>query len=135
MSANFIGTGNLGSKPTLRFVPIEGEEDRPVCELRIFFDRSKPDGEGGYEDIGGFWLTVNVWSKRAEAAAKHLTKGARVKVEGRLRQDRWEDKESGEPRAEIKLDADDVTLDLSRIEQVRFVAKADSGEASNSTGS
>lgn len=133
MSANFNGTGNLGNAPTLRYVPVEDEE-RPVCEFRVFFDRSKPDGEGGYEDIGGFWMTVNVWGKRAEAAAKHLAKGARVKIEGRLRQDNWEDKETGEPRVEIKLDADDVTLALSRIEQVRFVAKADTGETGDNTG-
>lgn len=126
MSANFNGTGNLGNTPTLRHVRVE-DEDRPVCEFRVFFDRSKPDGEGGYEDIGGFWLTVNVWGKRAESAAKHLAKGARVKVEGRLRQDSWKDKETGESRVEIRLDADDVTLALSRIEQVRFVPKVEAG--------
>ncbi|MBL3601258.1 MAG: single-stranded DNA-binding protein [gamma proteobacterium endosymbiont of Lamellibrachia anaximandri] len=127
MSANFNGTGNLGNTPSLRHVRVEDEE-RPVCEFRVFFDRSKPDGEGGYEDIGGFWLTVNVWGKRAEAAARHLAKGTRVKVEGRLKQDSWEDKESGEPRVEIRLDADDVTLALSRIEQVRFMPKSETSE-------
>ena len=129
MSANFRGTGNLGSAPTLRHVPVEGEE-RPVCELRVFFDRRKPDGDGSYEDIGGFWLTINIWGKRAIPAAKHLVKGARIKVEGRLRQDSWKDKETGEPRTEIKLDADDVTLTLSRIEQVKFMPKTESGETS-----
>ncbi len=132
MSANFNGTGNLGNTPTLRHVRIEDEE-RPVCEFRVFFDRSKPDGEGGYQDIGGFWLTVNVWGKRAQAVARHLAIGARVKVVGRLRQDSWEEKETGEPRVEIRLDADDVTLALSRIEQVRFVPKAQTGETGDAT--
>ncbi len=52
---------------------------------------------------------------------------------GRLRQDSWEEKETGEPRVEIRLDADDVTLALSRIEQVRFVPKAETGETGDAT--
>ena len=38
--------------------------DSTVAELRVYFDRSVPDGDGGFEDRGGFWLTANLWGEQ-----------------------------------------------------------------------
>ncbi|MGH8625351.1 MAG: single-stranded DNA-binding protein [Gammaproteobacteria bacterium] len=126
MSNHFIGRGNLGANPDLKQITVEGEP-RTVTELRVYFDRQVPDGNGGFEDRGGFWLPVHLWGPRGESVAKLLPKGARVRVEGTLVQDTWEDKD-GETVSRIEVQADSIDLDLSRVEAVTFRAK---GQAEN----
>ncbi|MBK6744191.1 MAG: single-stranded DNA-binding protein [Hydrogenophilales bacterium] len=122
MSNTFVGTGNLGATPVLKHVQVNGE-DRAVCELRVFIDEYGRDAQGELQQTGGFWLSGSIWDRRAEAAAKLLRKGARVRVEGRLRQEIWEDK-AAETQSEFRLAVDDVFLTLSRIESVQFKVKA-----------
>lgn len=117
MSNNFRGRGNLGDNPSLKYVPVAGEQ-RAVCELRVYFDRSVPDNEGGFTDRGGFWLDVTVWDIRGEQLARTLSKGTRVCAEGVLVQESWNDKVSGEARSKFVLQADHVDLDLMRVELV-----------------
>ncbi len=127
MSNAFVGTGNLGAAPVLKQVQVNGE-DRAVCELRVFFDEYSRDAQGELQQSGGFWLTGSIWDRRAEAAAKLLRKGARVRVEGRLRQEMWQDKATAETQSEFRVAVDDVFLALSRIESVQFKEKAGTGE-------
>lgn len=122
MANIFQGTGNLGDSPTIKAVQVNGEE-RMVAELRIFFDDYKRNADGEYEQIGGFWMNCSVWEARAEAAAKLLRKGARVHVQGRLTQQSWSDKETGEEKTAMHLNVDDVFPSLSRIEKIEFRAK------------
>lgn len=107
----------------MKHVLVKGE-DRTVTELRIFFDEYKPDGEGGFEQSGGFWLTASVWDRRAEQAAQLLRKGARVRVEGRLVEQEWTDRETGEARKSMQITADEVYLSLARVEEIKFKPKA-----------
>jgi single-strand DNA-binding protein len=123
MSNVFVGKGNLGTAPTLKRVSVSGE-DRSVCELRVFFDEYSRDAQGEIQQSGGFWLTCSAWDRQAESPAKLLRKGARVKIEGRLREETWQDKTSGEMKSEFRLAVDDVTLALSRIESVQYRGKA-----------
>lgn len=122
MSNEFRGTGNLGDNPTLKTVTVSGE-DRKVAELRVFFDDYRPDGKGGFEQTGGFWLNVSAWGNRAVDAERLLRKGARVHVAGHLAEQEWTDKDSGELKKAMALNADEVYLVLSRIEDVTFKAK------------
>lgn len=115
----FRGRGNLAAAPTLKRIQTSGAEDTvPVAEMRIYFDRPKPDGDNGFTDKGGFWLDVTLWDRQAEIAARLLPKGARVVVEGSLLEQQWNDKETGEPRSKLALRASRVDLDLSRVESV-----------------
>jgi len=123
MSNEFRGTGNLGDNPILKTVMVKGEE-RKVAEIRLFLDEYKPDGQGGFEQSGGFCMNASVWDRRGEDAAAHLRKGARVHVAGRLVEQEWTDKESGEVRKSMQLNADEVYLSLARLEQVKFKPKA-----------
>ncbi len=124
MATRFIGKGNLGDAPTLKQVEVQGEK-RPVAELRVYFDRLVSDGEDGFMDKGGFWLNVNYWGSRGENAARLLCKGARIRVEGTLVEHTWEDKDSGEERSRIELIADDITLDLGRVESFTLRPKSE----------
>ena len=130
MSNAFSGRGNLGAAPTLRHAE-RGGESTPVTNLRIFFDRPKPDGNGGFEDKGGFWLDVAVWGPRAEQAARLLPKGARVHVEGELFESTWSDRETGEERSRLEVRASAVDLDLARVEDVTFRRRDESAGATD----
>lgn len=124
MSNEFRGTGNLGDHPILKTAMVRGEERR-VAEMRVFFDEYKPDGKGGFEPNGGFWMSVSLWDQRGEQAAAILRKGARVHVVGRLVEQEWTDKE-GIQRTSIQLSAESVYLSLSRVEEVKFRARRES---------
>jgi len=117
----FFGKGNLGAKPTLKHVPVmPAEEPMALAEMRVYFDRVRPNGNGGYKDEGGFWANVTIWGRKAERVAKLLPKGARICVLGTLCKDRWADKETGETRERDAILAEDITLDLSRVEEIRL---------------
>ncbi|MDD5395370.1 MAG: single-stranded DNA-binding protein [Thiothrix sp.] len=122
MGNRFEGRGNLGNDPVLKFVEVAGGEKRAVCELRVYFDRQVKDGDN-WKEQGGFWLNVSYWGKRGEQAGKLLVKGCRVSVVGMLVQESWADKETGEEKSRLVLEADSVDLDLLRVESVRFVEK------------
>lgn len=119
MANEFRGRGNLGAVPVLKQVEVDGEP-RSVAQLRVYFDRSVPDGDGGFIDRGGFWLDVSLWGSKGEAAVRVLRKGARVSVSGTLVNQEWTDKESGETRSRFELRADNVDLDLVRVDNVEW---------------
>jgi len=128
--STFIGKGNLGGKPALKYVDTKAsEEARPVAEMRVYFDHRRPDGDGGYRDEGGFWADVTIWGTKAETAARVLPKGARVCVFGTLYKQRWTDKQTGQPREEDAILADDITLDLLRVEEIALRPPKDRDEA------
>jgi single-stranded DNA-binding protein len=135
MSNEFRGTGNVGDVPMLKKVVV-GEDERMVSEMRVFFDDYRSDGQGGFVQTGGFWLDVNIWgSRRAADVTLHVKKGARVHVIGRLTQAHWIDRASGEYRQAFQLNADELFLGLSRIEDVQYkprrelVAQSSEGRA------
>lgn len=123
MSNQFSGTGNIGQAPVLRQVMV-GAESRSVADLRVYFDRQVPQGDGKFGDEGGFWLGVSVWGPRAETAMRVLRKGARIQVDGQLREECWDD-EGGNPRSVIRLTAHRLAVDPLCIESVTYRQKAE----------
>lgn len=115
MSNTIIASGNLGTTPELKHVTVDGEE-RHVADMRIYFDRPVPDGDGGFTDKGGFWRTVSVWDKRAEHAARILRSGMSVRIEGTEVLQSWE--KDGEQRSQTQITAHSITLELPRVESV-----------------
>ncbi len=131
MSNEFTGVGNVGQAPVLRTVTVRGD-NRSVAELRIYFDRQIPQGDGEFKEEGGFWLTVTVWGHRAESIIKLISKGMRVQVTGQLRMDQWED-DDGEARETLRLTADRLSIDLICLDGVQ-VRKKNSTTQPSSTG-
>ena len=64
---------------------------------------------GGQDDQADFF-DVTAWEKTGELVAQYLSKGRRVLVQGRLRQDSWDDKETGKKRSKVEVVANDVTF-------------------------
>lgn len=64
---------------------------------------------GGQDDQADFF-DVTAWEKTGELVAQYLSKGRRVLVQGRLRQDSWDDKDTGKKRSKVEVVAFDVTF-------------------------
>jgi single-strand DNA-binding protein len=64
---------------------------------------------GGQDDQADFF-DVTAWEKLGELVSQYLSKGRRCLVQGRLRQDSWDDKETGKKRSKIEVVATDVTF-------------------------
>lgn len=118
----FIGKGNLADSPELKHVVSRGSgEEFVVASMRVMFGRYGQTDDGNVEQIGGFWREVEIYGAKAEACARHLRKGARVLVIGEERDFMAKD-DNGSDVQVIKIVAEDVALQLSRIEQIVFQA-------------
>lgn len=111
--------GNLVDDPELRFTP----SGAAVAKFRVastprVFDRQSNE----WKDGDGLFLTCTVWRQAAENVAESLTRGARVIVQGRLKQRSYEDRE-GVKRTVYELDVDEVGPSLknatAKVEKVR----------------
>jgi len=93
--------GNLTRDPEIRHTP----KGSAVADLGLAVNRKISDGNGGWKDETTF-IDVTVWGITAENAAKYLSKGRGVFIEGRLHLETWTDKETQKPRTKIKVVAD-----------------------------
>jgi single-strand DNA-binding protein len=102
--------GRLTFDPELRRTP----SGSAVTELRMATTRSwlGRDNERREETL---FIDVTVWDRQAETCCQFLRKGSSVHVEGSLRMDTWEDKNTGEKRSKVKVQAERVQfLDARR---------------------
>ena len=76
---------------------------KTVVSFSVAVDRQTQDDQADFFD-------VVAWEKLGELVVQYLAKGRRVLVQGRLRQDNWEDKETGKRRSRIEVVASDVTF-------------------------
>ncbi len=96
--------GNLGKDPEVRYT----QGGQAVANLRIATSRSWTDKQSGQRKEETEWHDVEVWGKQAEQCGEYLAKGRQVYVEGRLKTDKWQDKQSGQERSRVKVVADSV---------------------------
>ncbi len=99
-----ILVGNLGKDPEVRYT----SGGQAVANLRIATSRSWTDKQSGQRKEETEWHDVEVWGKQAEQCGEYLSKGRQVYVEGRLKTDKWQDKQSGQDRSRVKVVADTV---------------------------
>ncbi len=99
-----ILVGNLGKDPEVRYT----SGGQAVANLRIATSRSWTDKQSGQRKEETEWHDVEVWGKQAEQCGEYLSKGRQVYVEGRLKTDKWQDKQSGQERSKVKVVADTV---------------------------
>ena len=103
MSFNkIIIVGNLGRDPELRYTP----QGTAVCNFSMATTEKRRDKSGEFQDVTT-WFRVTLWDKKAEVAAKYLTKGSQVYIEGRLKLDEWTDRD-GKSRTTLDVNATDM---------------------------
>ena len=105
-----ILVGRLTRDPELSYT----SNEMAICKFSIANNRFKrkdqQDDEVNYFDIV-------TWDKLATLCDKFLAKGRQVIVEGRLKQDRFVDKNTGQNRSKIEITATNIQFLGSKQEQ------------------
>jgi single-strand DNA-binding protein len=107
--------GNLGRDPEARFTA----NGKKYAVFTVAVNRTWKSADGEKHDAAD-WFLVNAWGKLGEICLQYLKKGRLVFIEGQLRSERWEDKETGEQHARTIIVAGSMQM-LDR--------KADEAEA------
>ncbi|MCF6174796.1 MAG: single-stranded DNA-binding protein [Victivallaceae bacterium] len=94
--------GNLTRDPEVRHTP----GGSAVCELGLALNRKYMSNNQEQEEV--CFVDVTVWGKQAESCGRYLEKGAPVFIEGRLKLDQWQDKNSGTGRSKLGVVAERV---------------------------
>jgi single-strand DNA-binding protein len=102
-------TGNLTADPELRSLP----SGMSVCSLRIACNTRRKDGASGEWVDKPNYFNVTVWGAQGENAARYLSKGRPVAVDGRLEWREWE-AQDGAKRQAVDIIADSVQFLGSR---------------------
>lgn len=90
--------GNLTRNPELRYTP----GGTAVAQFGIAVNRRYKNRDGQVQEEATF-IDIEVWGKQAETASEYLTKGSSVLIEGRLKLDSWESKQTGEKRSKLRV--------------------------------
>ena len=90
--------GNLTRDPELRVTP----KGTAICTFSIAVNRKFKDESGGEREEVTY-VDIEAWGKSGENISKYCTKGRPLFVEGRLRLDQWEDKNTKEKRSRMKV--------------------------------
>jgi single-strand DNA-binding protein len=92
----WTGIGRLTKYPELKYL----QAGTAIAMLSIAVNRKyKEQEEVSYFDI-------QTWSKQAEICCQYLTKGSKIAVDGRLKQERWE--KDGKTNSKIIIVAEQV---------------------------
>lgn len=78
------------------------------ANISVAVGSRKKNGDQWIDEANYFDVTI--WGKSAENLKQYLTKGKQIAVEGSLRQERWQDKETGKTRSRVYIVANNVHL-------------------------
>ena len=112
--------GNLTADPELRFTP----NGLAVAQFTVAVNPRRYNRETGqWEDEPPTFVRCQAWRQLAENVAGSLQRGDRVIVAGRLREERWEDRETGQQRSTWRLTVDamgpDLTTATAKVERIK----------------
>ena len=93
--------GNLTRDPEVR----QAQNGTYITKAGLAVNERMPDGQGGWKEEASF-IDVVIFGKRAEAFGRYLRKGRSVLIEGKLRQSRWQDKETQQNRSKLEVIVD-----------------------------
>ena len=87
-----ILVGTLGADPETRYTP----SGSPVCNIRLATNEAWKDKTTGELQERTEWHRVTLFGRTAEIASEYLRKGKQVYIEGKLRTEKYTDKEGTE---------------------------------------
>ena len=91
-----ILAGNLTRDPDLRYTP----KGLAIAKLGLAINRSWT-GEDGQKREEVTFVDVDAFGKQAEVIGQYLRKGRALLIEGRLKLDQWDDKQTGQKRSRL----------------------------------
>ena len=108
--------GNLTRDPELRYTP----KGTAVAKLGLAVNRTWRNADGQQQDETTF-VDVDAFGKQAETLGQYMQKGRPILLEGRLKLDQWEDKNTGQNRSKLGV----------ILEKFSFVGGGQSGGSTN----
>lgn len=103
--------GNLTRDVELRHTP----SGMQVAQIGLAVNRRYRTKEGENREEVTF-IDCEAWGRTAETMSRYLAKGRPVFIEGRLKLDQWDDKQSGAKRSKLKVVVDNFQFVDSRGE-------------------
>jgi len=83
--------GRLGRDPDIRYL-----ENSSVTNVTIAINRL-----GAGRDAEADWIKLEIWGESGQAFADQAQKGDMVSVAGRIKTDRWTDRQTGEEKMQL----------------------------------
>ncbi|MGD9692584.1 MAG: single-stranded DNA-binding protein [Phycisphaerales bacterium] len=102
MAGNYnkvILLGNITRDPELRHL----QSGQAVATIGLAVNRRWRDQQSGENREETTFVDCEAWGRTAEVMCQYLGKGRPVFIEGRLRLDTWQDKDSGANRSKLKV--------------------------------
>jgi single-strand DNA-binding protein len=100
-----ILAGNLTRDPELRYTP----SGTAIAKFGLALNRKWKDQSGELKEEVTF-VDVDAFGKQAELIGQYLKKGNPLLVEGRLRTDTWEDKQTQQKRSRLGVVLEGMTF-------------------------
>src|SRR6185436_9545580 len=107
-----ILVGNLTRDPQVKYTT----GGTAVTEIGLAVNRRWLDKQSNQRKEEVTFVDVTLWGRTAEIAGEYLAKGRQVLIEGRLKLDQWDDKETGQKRSKLKVHCENMTMLGSRQE-------------------
>ncbi len=114
-----ILVGNLTRDPELRYTP----KGTAIAKIGLAVNRVWTNEAGEKKEEVTF-VDVDVFGRTAENVGQYMRKGRPIMIEGRLKLDQWDDKQSGQKRSKLGVIA----------ETVQFLGSANDGGSSGGGG-
>ena len=97
--------GNLGKDPEMKVTPA----GKPVAKFSLATNERFKDKDGNWQDRTE-WHNIVLWERLAEIAGEYLKKGSKVYIEGRIRTDSWEDKQTNQKKYMTNIIGNELVL-------------------------
>ena len=91
-----ILAGNLTRDPELRYTP----SGKAICKFALAVNRNWTSETGEKKEEVTF-VDIDAFGRQAEVIAQYMKKGRPLLMEGRLRLDQWDDKQTGQKRSRL----------------------------------
>ena len=100
-----ILVGHLGKDPEVKYTP----SGTPVAKFTLATNERFKDKDGNWQDRTE-WHSLVAWQRTAEIIGEYCKKGSQIYVEGRLKTDSWDDKETGQKKYRTDIVVNDLVL-------------------------
>lgn len=107
-----ILVGNLTRDPQVKYTP----SGMAVADVGLAVNHSWFDKQTNTRKEEATFVDVTLWGRTAEIAGEYLAKGRQVLIEGRLKLDQWDDKQTGQKRSKLTVVGENMTMLGSRQE-------------------
>ena len=101
--------GNVTRDPDLKYTP----KGTAIAQIGLAVNRTWSN-EAGQKQEETTFVDIELFGRNAEIAGEYLKKGRPAYIEGRLKLDSWDDKQTGQKRSKLKVIGESLLLLGSR---------------------